>query len=112
MQEATSKGLDGQLLWGSDYPHLEGTFVNPEGRGVPSVTRASLSHTFCEIPFERTRRMVGDNAIGVYDLDRDALEQIARQIGAPSEDDLRRPIDAVPEGASATAFRSGAGGWS
>ena len=112
VRQAVSNGLEGRLLWGSDYPHLEGTFVYSESRDVPSVTRASLRHTFCEIPPEKTRRMVGDNAIDVYGLDRVALQKIARQIGAPSMDDLRRPIDAVPEGASATAFRSGAGGWS
>ena len=42
---------------------------------------------------------------------RDALQAIAVEIGAPTLDELATPIDAVPEGASVTAFRSGAGGW-
>ena len=42
---------------------------------------------------------------------RYALQQIATQIDAPTLDDLATPIDAVPAGASITAFRSGAGGW-
>ena len=56
--------------------------------------------------------MVGGNAIDIYNLDADALAVIAREIDAPTVDELSTPIDAVPAGASATAFRSGAGGWS
>lgn len=56
--------------------------------------------------------MVGENAIDVYNLDAAALRAIANEIGAPTVDELATPIDAVPEGVSITAFRSGAGGWS
>lgn len=49
-----------------------------------------FDHTFCGIPGAETLRMVGQNAIDV---------------------DLATPIERVPEGASVTAFRSGAGGW-
>ena len=56
--------------------------------------------------------MVGQNAIDVYGLDADALARIAAEIGAPTLDELATPIDEVPDGASVTAFRSGAGGWS
>jgi predicted TIM-barrel fold metal-dependent hydrolase len=100
-----------QLLWGSDDPHLEGTFVNPEDRGQPSVTRLALRHTFCGLSAEDTRRMVGQNAIDVYGLDAGALQAVAHEIGAPTLAELATPIDAVPAGASLTAFRSGAGGW-
>ena len=37
---------------------------------------------------------------------------IAREIDAPTLDELATPIDAVPAAGSVTAFRSGAGGWS
>ena len=87
-----------QLLWGSDYPHLEGTFVNPEGRDTPSVTRLALRHTFCALVAGDTLRMVGGNAIDVYGLDADALQAVADDIGAPTLDELATPIDAVPEG--------------
>ena len=100
------------VLWGSDYPHLEGTFVYPDGRDLPSVTRLSLRNTFCDVAPEDTLRMVGQNAIDVYGLDAAALQGIARGIGAPTLDELATPIDAVPDGASVTAFRSGAGSWS
>jgi predicted TIM-barrel fold metal-dependent hydrolase len=112
VEQAMLRGLDSQLLWGSDYPHLEGTYVNPEGRDVPSVTRLALRNTFSGVPAAETRRMVGENAIDVYGLDAEALRAIAQQIGAPTVDELATPIDAVPEGASPTAFREGAGTWS
>lgn len=110
--EAVAHGLESQLLWGSDYPHLEGTFVYPEGSDMPSVTRLALRNTFCAVPPEATALMVGQNAIDVYGLDGDALRSIAAEIGAPTLEELATPIDAVPEGASITAFRSGPGGWS
>ena len=112
VEQVVASGLHSQLLWGSDYPHLEGTFVYPDGRDMPSVTRLSLRNTFCGIPAAETLRMVGQNAIEIYDLDATALQTIARKIDAPTLSDLATPIDRVPEGGSVTAFRSGAGGWS
>jgi predicted TIM-barrel fold metal-dependent hydrolase len=112
VQQAVLHGLSGQLLWGSDYPHLEGTFVYDERRQDPSVTRLALRNTFCDVAPEETARMVGGNAIDVYGLDADALRSIAAEIGAPTLEELATPIEAVPAGASVTAFRSGAGGWS
>lgn len=112
VEQTVAHGLASQLLWGSDYPHLEGTFVFPDGRDLPSVTRLSLRNTFCDVDPALTRRMVGENAIDVYGLDRAALRAIAEAIDAPTLDELATPIDAVPEGAAVTAFRSGEGGWS
>jgi hypothetical protein len=71
-----------------------------------------LRNTFCNVPEAALRRMVGGNAVGLYRLDIHALRTVARQIDAPTLAELRTPIDAVPDGASATAFRTGAGGWS
>jgi predicted TIM-barrel fold metal-dependent hydrolase len=112
VQQATAHGLGAQVLWGSDYPHLEGTFVYDEGQNVASVTRLALRHTFTDTPAADIRRMVGENAIGLYNLDRAALTNIASQIVAPSIDELTTPIEQIPEGASVTAFRTGAGSWS
>ena len=111
-EQAVLHGFDAQLMWGSDYPHIEGTFVNPEGRDVPSVTRLALRNTFCSFTPDQIRRMVGGNAVDVYGLDGPALERVAASIGAPTIDELTTPIDAVPEGASLHAFRSGQTAWS
>jgi predicted TIM-barrel fold metal-dependent hydrolase len=112
VDQAILHGLDTQLLWGSDYPHFEGTFVHRDIRDQPSVGRLALRNTFCDVATERTRRMIGENAIGVYNLDAAALRTIADDIGAPTFDELATPIDAVPADANIPAFRSGAGAWS
>ena len=111
VEQAVLHGLDTQLLWGSDYPHLEGTFVYPDGGDLPSVTRLVLRNTFHGVPATEVRRMVGENAINVYNLDITALQEVARAIDAPNANDLATPIDVVPAGASRSAFRSGQGGW-
>jgi hypothetical protein len=112
VQQATEHGLSTQVLWGSDYPHLEGTFVYDEDRDGSPVTRLALRHTFSDSPVADIRRMVGENAIGLYNLDPVALSRIASEIGAPSVEELTTPIERVPERASVTAFRVGAGSWS
>lgn len=112
VEQAVQGGLERQLLWGSDYPHLEGTFVYREDSNDPSITRMALRHTFSNVAPEQTARMVGENAVDVYNLDRKALRSIAADIGAPTFDEIATPIDEIPAGASVTAFRSGEGGWS
>ena len=48
------------LLWGSDYPHDEGTF--PHSREV-------IERTFRDVPAETTRKIVGDNAARMFGFD-------------------------------------------
>jgi hypothetical protein len=111
VEQAVAHGIESQLMWGSDYPHIEGTFVYQDGADMPSVTRLSLRNTFCGLAPAATLRMVGQNAIDVYNLDAIALQEIAVAIDAPTLDELATPIDTVPAEASVTAFRQGAGGW-
>lgn len=114
VHEAVEHGFGSQLCWGSDYPHVEGTYLNPDGCDMPSVTRLALRNTFCGADPRDIERMVGETAIDVFGLDRDSLQAVASEIGAPTLRELRTPIDldGVPEGASMHAFRSGDGGWS
>ena len=109
--QAVASGIEANLLWGSDYPHLEGTFVYADDPSMPSVTKLSLRNSFCLVPEEPARQMVGLNAVDVYGLDGEALAAVAARIGAPSAAELASPIDAVPEGAAGFAFRSGSGTW-
>jgi predicted TIM-barrel fold metal-dependent hydrolase len=111
-EQAVVNGFESQLMWGSDYPHVEGTFVHPGGSEMPSVTRLALRNSFCNVAPDKIRRMVGQNAIDVYDLDRSALQEVSTSIGAPTLNELTSPIDAVPAGASLHAFRSGRSAWS
>jgi len=113
-KEAVAQGFSSQFMWGSDYPHVEGTYLHPGESGMPSVTRLALRNTFCDVDPAAIRAMVGGTAIEVYGLDGSALQQVATDIDAMTIEDLTTPIDAaaVPEGASLHAFRSGETGWS
>jgi len=64
-------GVD-KFMWGSDYPHLEGTWPN---------TRKALTETFHDFEEEDIRSILGLNAASVYGFDVDALSKIAREIG-------------------------------
>ena len=64
-------GLD-RLMWGSDYPHLEGTWP----KSVKSLTR-----TFNGIPVEETRRVLSENPAAMYGFDIAALRAVADVVG-------------------------------
>jgi predicted TIM-barrel fold metal-dependent hydrolase len=78
----------GNLMWGSDYPHVEGTWP---------YTPQSIRHTFADIPEDETRLILGETAVGVYGLDREALAPIADRIG-PTPAEVATPLaeDEVP----------------
>ena len=86
----------GNLMWGTDYPHCEGTWPH---------TRVAQRHTFGSVPEEEARMILGENAIDVYHLDRAALREVADRIG-PRPEDLRVPVqpEEIPRGQS-WAFR-------
>jgi predicted TIM-barrel fold metal-dependent hydrolase len=63
-----------RLMWGSDYPHIEGTWP---------YTRERLRDAFAGVPAPEVARMVADNAIECYRLDRARLEAVAAKIGPP-----------------------------
>ncbi|HEX5268721.1 MAG TPA: amidohydrolase family protein [Acidimicrobiales bacterium] len=70
-------GLD-RLMWGSDYPHLEGTW--------PKSVR-SLRRTFAGVPADETRRILTDNPAALYGFDVDRLAAVAEVVG-PTVDEL------------------------
>ena len=113
VQQATEHGLSSQVLWGSDYPHLEGTFVYDEDREVSSVHSSPRSVTPSALPLQQIfAAWLGRTRIGLYNLDHAALSGVASQIAAPNLEELTTPIERVPDGASVTAFRVGEGSWS
>jgi predicted TIM-barrel fold metal-dependent hydrolase len=69
-------GVD-KLMWGSDYPHLEGTWPN---------TLDALRATFGDIPEDETRRILGMNALSVYGFDPDVVGPAAAKVGPRLED--------------------------
>jgi len=73
-------GVD-RLMWGSDYPHLEGTWPN---------TMPSLRETFGEVDEKETRAMLGETALGVFAFDAEQMKGIAEKIG-PTLEDIQSP---------------------
>ena len=72
-------GVD-KILWGTDYPHPEGTWP-----GTDQKMLASLGG----LPETDIQKMLGGNALDAYDLDADALWKIAAKIG-PRKDVFAR----------------------
>lgn len=64
-------GID-RILWGTDYPHPEGTWPSTLEKMVLSLGG---------LPEPDIEKMLGGNALDVYDVDRDALDKIAARIG-------------------------------
>jgi predicted TIM-barrel fold metal-dependent hydrolase len=62
----------GQLMWGSDYPHPEGSWPH---------TAPHLQKTFSGLPDADIAAILGENAIRFYGFDRDALAGVASRIG-------------------------------
>jgi predicted TIM-barrel fold metal-dependent hydrolase len=81
-------GID-RLMWGADYPHLE---------GAAPVHRLVLRQVFGGMPEEDIRRMLGLNALGVYGFDGALLEEVAARVG-PTVEDLSTTVrmDEIPE---------------
>jgi hypothetical protein len=99
---AVHDGYADRLMWGADYPHMEGTFQ----RGTPGHTLASLRFALAGLERDTVEAIVGGTAIDVYGFDRQALQDVARDLGAPTFEAISSPLDAVPAGASSFAFRT------
>jgi predicted TIM-barrel fold metal-dependent hydrolase len=78
-------GID-RVLWGSDYPHHEGTFPH---------TRQALRLAFGEVDPAETRLMLGENAARLYGFDLAALEPIAARVGVTPAS-LQEPVGEIP----------------
>jgi predicted TIM-barrel fold metal-dependent hydrolase len=108
-ERAIADGYADRVLWGSDYPHMEGTYQYPgvpDFAGQASIGRQSLRFTFAGLPEPAVRDMLGLNAARVYGLDVEALERVADRIDAPTFAEVSEPLDAIPAGASPFAFRT------
>ena len=81
-------GVD-RLMWGADYPHLE---------GAAPVHRLVLRQVFGGLPEPDLRRILGGNACRLFGFDGAQLQEVADRVG-PTVADLSRPIDRddIPE---------------
>lgn len=64
-------GLD-RLMWGSDYPHMEGTWPN---------TMDKLRETFHDVPEAEVRSMLGETALDVFRFNSELMQSLAGDIG-------------------------------
>jgi predicted TIM-barrel fold metal-dependent hydrolase len=107
-EDAIANGYMDRVIWGSDYPHFEGTYqyeaLGPNGE---PMTWASLRMTYAGLPEDQVRAMLGGNALDAYDLDHAALTKVAARIHAPSYDDINGVrVDEKPPDSGHLAFRT------
>jgi len=79
-------GVD-RFMWGSDYPHDEGTHP---------FTREHLRQLFSGKDEAWLRAFLAGNAALLYNFDLDALAPLVAQYG-PTVEEITKPLDALPE---------------
>ncbi len=67
----------GNLMWGNDLPHPEGTFP---------YTRYWIRERFRDVPEDETRQILGLTAAQVYGVDLDAISPLVERIGPTPEE--------------------------
>ena len=73
---------DGHWMWGSDYPHDEGTYP---------FTREHLRLSMEGLATDEKRKLLAGNAAKLYDFDLKALDREAAKYG-PLVEELDRPL--------------------
>lgn len=86
-------GID-KIMWGSDYPHNEGT---------SPFSIESIRKSFAGWDETDLRKVLAGNAADVYGFDLDVLAPIAAEHG-PTVDQLATPLESNPKGAMSPAF--------
>ena len=79
-------GID-KFMWGSDYPHDEGTFP---------YTTLSLRQVFHDWPEGDLRTVLAGNAAAMYGFDLEALAEPASRLG-PTVSEVAQPLTELPE---------------
>jgi predicted TIM-barrel fold metal-dependent hydrolase len=74
-------GID-RFMWGSDYPHDEGTHPN---------TKEHLRRRFAGLDHEECKKMLSGNAANLYGFDLEKLAPLAEQYG-PTYEELHTPV--------------------
>jgi predicted TIM-barrel fold metal-dependent hydrolase len=72
-----------KIMWGSDYPHIEGSYP---------YTREHLRLSFVDVPEDEIQQILATNAARVYGFDLEALAPIAARIG-PTKAEIALPLD-------------------
>jgi predicted TIM-barrel fold metal-dependent hydrolase len=83
------------IMWGSDYPHLEGTLP---------FSKEAIRKTFAGVDPGEVHAMLAGNAAAIYDFDLETLAPLGARFG-PAVSEVRTGLDAIPEGVTSTAFK-------
>ncbi|HEV8063846.1 MAG TPA: amidohydrolase family protein, partial [Acidimicrobiales bacterium] len=83
------------IMWGSDYPHAEGTFP---------FSKEALALTFAGVDRAEVQAMLAGNAARLYGFDLEVLAPLAA-IHGPPVDAVRAGLREAPTGATSLAFR-------
>jgi predicted TIM-barrel fold metal-dependent hydrolase len=91
-QAAIEIGREDRFMWGSDYPHPEGTYSYPDDDEETPMTRLSLAFNYHGLPLDKVRRLLGLNALDAFPrLDAGALAAVADKVGIRPEEIAEAP---------------------
>jgi predicted TIM-barrel fold metal-dependent hydrolase len=90
-------GFDRMLIWGSDYPHFEGTWAYPETDDEPNRSLLAIRDAMTGLSEEAVRGYMYKNAVRAYDLDLETLQAVANRIQAPTAAELMTPLSDAEE---------------
>jgi hypothetical protein len=74
-------------MWGSDYPHNE---------ACSPLSIESIRHSFNTWSESDMKKVLSENAAGVYGIDLSSLLPIAEKIG-PTVAEIAVPLDVIPD---------------
>jgi predicted TIM-barrel fold metal-dependent hydrolase len=92
--------IGNRLMWGSDFPHMEGTWPN---------TLDWLRVALDGVAEPDVRRILGENAIDFYGLDANMLGSVAERVGPEVDDIVGKADQVAPEVVDHFRFRAGFG---
>jgi predicted TIM-barrel fold metal-dependent hydrolase len=84
-----------RFMWGSDYPHDEGT---------GPYSREALRQVFSQVGEDELRNILAGNAAKLYDFDLAALKPLADRYG-PTVGEVARPLLELPENPNMALIR-------
>lgn len=87
-----------RFMWGSDYPHEEGTHP---------FTVEHLRQNFAHLDPATIQQMLAGTAAELYGFDLEALRPLAQQVG-PRVGDVAQPLTELPENPNQALVRSAA----
>ena len=82
-------GVD-RIMWGSDFPHKEGTFP---------YSAEALANTFEGVSEDEVAKMLGETAAALYGFDFEALRPLGDQYG-PSRKAVMAGLETLPDSES------------